>query len=130
MKLDLETLQQRCPKYATIPSLSCDSLHLSSISSLPHCLHLHTLSLRFNALISIASLQYCRRLWRIDLRNNRIMDVSPLANFQALGMVLLTSNPISLSGLRRLRQVHILELEVEVPDMTHMERREQFPREL
>lgn len=128
MKLELQTLQEKCPKYATTVSLSCTHLHLSSISCLPHCRLLRSISLRFNSLTSIVPLQHCRLLWRLDLRNNRLSDLSPLANFTALGTVLLTSNPLSMVQLRPLRQVHILTLEVSLPNIHNTHKRELLPR--
>lgn len=128
MKLDVETLREKCPEYATIACLSCPHLHLSSVSSLSYCQQLRCISLRFNSITSIAPLQHCRLLWRLDLRNNRLSDISPLSSFAALGTVLLTSNPVSLAALRKLRPVHLLTLEVSLPEMHTAQKRELLPR--
>lgn len=128
MKLELETLREKCPEYASVVSLSCAEFHLSSVSSLSYCRQLRYISLRFNSVTSIAPLQHCRLLWRLDLRNNRLADISPLSSFAALGTVLLTSNPISLAALRKLRSVHILTLQVSLPELYTAQKRELLPR--
>jgi hypothetical protein len=96
-----------------LPQVETINLSCKGVEKLAHfelCEKLVSVYLRGNMLKDVDNLQTCRELWKVDISGNHIASLDGVASFKALGYLDLRDNQLTWDEVKKLGQMHILQL--------------------